>query len=68
MNPFFRSSASEALKWKIFDKIRDKHLESSAPTKLNLDVDRDDAFDYEKLDSTKFVLKDYKQMVHDLVK
>ena len=68
MNPFFRSSASEALKWKIFDKIRDKHLESSAPTKLYLDVDRDDAFDYEKLDSTKFVLKDYKQMVHDLVK
>ena len=66
LNPFFRSSASEALKWKIFDKIRDKRKECSAPENLHLEVDRDDAFDYEKLESTKFVLKDFKQMVFDL--
>ena len=47
LNPYFRCSASESLKWKMFNQIRDKSMETSAPFKLNLDVDRDDAFDYE---------------------
>ena len=46
--------------------MRDKRKECSAPEKVHLEVDRDDAFDYEKLESTKFVFKDFKQTVFDL--
>ena len=67
LNPFFRSSASEALKWKIFNGIRHKSKEQSSPVKLKLDVDRDDAFDYEKLESKKYNLKAYKAILAETV-
>ena len=38
-NPFYRCSASEALKSQIFDKIRDTKKEKSARVKLTLDID-----------------------------
>lgn len=60
LNPFFRSSASEALKWNIFDKIRQKSKEQSSPIKIKLELDRDDAFEYEKLQSKKYDNKAYK--------
>lgn len=65
LNPYFRSSASEAVKWKVFDEFNNKK-KSNAPRKLKLEVDRDDAFDYEKSQSKKYVLKDYKQMVFEI--
>jgi len=33
-NPFFRWSASELLKLELFDGIRDKDMERSAPYKI----------------------------------
>jgi len=47
-NPYFRLSGSEALKEKIFDEIRDKVQEKQAraPSKLQLDIDMDESFDY----------------------
>ena len=67
INPYFRSSATEAIKWKIFDKVRDKKNEGSAPSKIHLDIDRDEAFDYKKCVSKKYSLKDYKDIVKDMV-
>jgi hypothetical protein len=67
INPYFRSSASESLKWKVFSEIRDKSKETSAPGKLKLIIDRNDAFDYEKCESTKFDLKSYKKMIKETV-
>tara|TARA_B110000285_G_C14574516_1_gene359410 strand:- start:23 stop:304 length:282 start_codon:yes stop_codon:yes gene_type:complete len=67
LNPFFRCSASEALKKNVFDDFRKKSKEKSAPQKINLAIDRDDAFDYEKCISTKYELKDYREIVLDTV-
>ena len=46
-NPYYRWSASECLKSKYFDDIRNPELEESSSKKIMLDVDKDDAFDYE---------------------
>ena len=47
-NPYFRPTAKECLSNKIFDSIRVPGLESSAPFKINIDVDRNEfEFDYE---------------------
>ena len=62
-NPFFRLSASELLKCKLFDSVRDKEMERSAPYKIQLDVDRENSFDYELGHSKKFVLKDYQKII-----
>ena len=67
LNPFFRASASEALKFIIFDEVRDKSLEKSAPCKISLAIDRDEAFDYEEGISKKYKLKDYKQLLLETV-
>ena len=45
-NPYFRNSASECIKTQVFDEVRDKKKEISAPYKITLDIDRDEAFDY----------------------
>lgn len=66
INPFFRSSASEALKLNIFDQIREKGKEQSAPKKILLDIDRDGAFDYETCESKNFGLSDYIRMVQEM--
>jgi hypothetical protein len=72
-NPFFRNSASESIKSPIFDEIREKKKEASAPYKITLDIDRNDAFDYKLGLSEKYNLKDYQkiifrevELIHDL--
>jgi serine/threonine protein kinase len=67
-NPFFRFSANEALKSKLFDQCRSKKMESSAPFKISLDVDRDDSFDYTEGISNKYTLADYKEKIVTLSK
>jgi uncharacterized protein YaaR (DUF327 family) len=67
VNPYFRSSASESLKWKVFRDVRNKSKEASAPGKLKLLVDRNDAFDYEKCESTRFDLSAYKKIIKETV-
>lgn len=62
-NPFYRCSASEALKNEIFDSIRDSKKEKSCHTKITLEIDSDEAFDYEKGNSPLFKLKDYQKII-----
>lgn len=62
-NPFYRCSASEALKSSIFDKIRDPKKEKSSHHKISLDVDADEAFDYDKGSSLLFKQEDYQKMI-----
>lgn len=38
-NPYYRPTAKELLKSKIFDKIRCEDLEKSAPFKILIDID-----------------------------
>jgi len=66
-NPFFRSSAREALKSKLFDSIRIHANERPANTKLKLEVDQDEAFDYKTGKVTKFTRQDYLRMIHMIV-
>ena len=42
-NPYFRPSAKELLKNKIFDSIRKKKLEEKAPYKIMVDTDHCDS-------------------------
>lgn len=63
LNPYFRCSASELLKNPIFDKVRNPILEKSAPFKIKLSIDKDEAFDYENGNSPIFSLKDYQAMI-----
>lgn len=42
--------------------------EGVAPYKIHLNIDRDDAFDYEKCVSKKYRLQDYKDIVKGMVK
>lgn len=58
-NPYFRTSASETLYQDVFESIRVKLLEKSAPDKILLAVDEDNAFDYENCKSFKFNKADY---------
>jgi len=59
INPYFRPSATECLKSSVFDQIRCKDMEKSAKEKIKLDVDADEAFDYENSKSMKYSIKDY---------
>ena len=63
LNPFFRHSAGECLQNPIFDDIRIEFNESSAPTKLKLDVDTDEAFDYSSGKSLMYSTEDYIGMI-----
>ena len=63
LNPYFRCSASELLKNPIFNKVRNPNLEKSAPFKIKLSIDKDEAFDYETGSSPQFKLKDYQAMI-----
>ena len=47
INPYFRNSASEFLHSSYFDDIRNKLKEERHDHKLKLDIDQDDAYDYE---------------------
>lgn len=59
LNPYFRWTPSELLKNAYFNDLRIPELEKSAPQKLKLDIDRDDAFDYENGVSKLYTKKDY---------
>jgi serine/threonine protein kinase len=59
LNPFFRCSAAELLKNPIFNCVRKTSGEKSAPFKINLEIDRDDAFDYETGCSDRYAFNDY---------
>lgn len=63
LNPYFRQSALECLKDPIFDKIRIQACEQSAAEKLKLDIDRDEAFDYDSGKSKIYTHKDYLSMI-----
>lgn len=45
-NPWFRISAKEALKSKIFDGIREPFYEQPCPIKIQMDIYDMDKFDY----------------------
>ena len=66
-NPFFRASTVECLMNKYFDDIRNPLLERSAPEKIQLSVDQDDAFDYKAGSSSKYTEADYLKMIFDEV-
>ena len=53
-NPYFRSTASECLKCPYFDAIRVPQLEQQAPSKIYLEIDQEDACDYQSGASMKF--------------
>ena len=38
-NPYFRPTAKQLLKYPIFDKIRDPHIEKAAPFKIKIKFD-----------------------------
>lgn len=62
-NPYMRHSASECLQSPLFDGIKISEYEIAAPSKIQLEVDMDDAFDYKNACSEKFSKKDYLQII-----
>ena len=62
-NPYYRYSATESIKCKVFDHCRVKFQEASAPQKILLDIDRDDAFNYSIGKSEKYDINMYKRMI-----
>ena len=67
-NPGFRPEASELLKNKVFDRIRNAELEREAPFKISLEVDENGIFDYENCQSLKYNLKDLKEILKQEIK
>lgn len=67
INPHFRLSSEEALKSKIFDKIREPVYEQPCPIKIQHEIHATDAWDYDKSDSAKYKVRDYKMMLIDEV-
>lgn len=45
-NPYFRLTAKQALRNKIFDKIREPHFEKPSPVKIKQDIHNPDFFRY----------------------
>ena len=58
-NPYMRHSASECLQSPLFEGIKISEHEIAAPSKIQLDVDKDDAFDYKNACSEKFTKQNY---------
>lgn len=57
-NPYFRPTAKQLLKNKIFDKIRDKNNEMKAPFKIVMNQNEDiDNFDYREMKFTNEKVK-----------
>ena len=65
MNPYFRWSSGECLASSLFDGIRSKELEESPIHKIRLEVDADDAFDYETGKSNNFTREKYIKILLD---
>mmetsp|Transcript_40448 Transcript_40448/g.61701 ORF Transcript_40448/g.61701 Transcript_40448/m.61701 type:complete len:85 (+) Transcript_40448:1223-1477(+) len=64
-NPFYRKSASELLKLKVFDKVRSAKMEAAPSEKLLIPVDAPDCYDYEENCNKKFDLSDFKSMLKE---
>ena len=45
-NPYMRWSASECLNLGIFEFVRDLYIEEKPESKITLDIDKNDAFNY----------------------
>ena len=60
-NPYFRLTAEEALKSKVFDGIRIQAFERPSPVQIKLNIFAEDAYDYENH-------TDHKLSKHDLNK
>lgn len=63
VNPNKRWSAKDCLKSSYFDDIRYASVERGANSPLLLDIDRNDAFNYEKAISEKYKRKDYMDII-----
>ena len=63
LNPYFRSSIKECLNFEIFDAIRVRDLEEDAPWKIHLDVDQEDAFNYDNVDQSPYNINDYRKKI-----
>jgi hypothetical protein len=64
VNPFYRPTAFELLKNPIFDEYRDKKNEQCPFKKLMVDIDQDDAYDYETQQSLLYKNDDIIEMIH----
>ena len=62
-NPYFRFSARELIKNKYFEDIRITKIEKPSSSKVMLEVDQDECFDYEEGKSLKFNRQDYMRMI-----
>jgi serine/threonine protein kinase len=62
-NPYFRQSARELLKSKLFDDIRIVENEKQSVEKIKMIIDADESFDYESCKSSKFTKPDYIKMI-----
>ena len=65
MNPYFRWSPGECLASSLFDGIRSQELEEPPIHKIRLEIDQDDAFDYETGKSNKFTREKYIKILLD---
>ena len=63
INPFFRPTAKECLSNPIFDAVRDTTKEVSISQKIKLEIDSDEAFDYDSGGSGMFTVNDYTQII-----
>jgi hypothetical protein len=62
-DPNKRWTAAECLKSPYFDEIRYQSIEKGAISQLLLDIDRNDAFDYNTAVSKKYQRKDYMEII-----
>jgi hypothetical protein len=62
-NPYFRYSATEVIANSCFDLCRSKPKQKSIKLKLMLDIDKDEAFDYEKGISEVYKLSDFQNII-----
>ena len=65
LNPYFRKTASECLQNPIFDDIRNPNQEKNPKGQLKLEVDQDEAFDYETGKSTKYTKADFLNIIRN---
>ena len=74
-NPFYRMTAYDALRSKVFDSVRSskkeqiiEQISNDPECDIMLDVDRDDAFDYENSSNAKYSVNDLKNILATEIK
>lgn len=60
-NPYFRVTAQEALKSKVFDDIRVAHFEKTSHHKIQLELYEDGAYDYKNHTDHMLRMKDLRK-------